>query len=124
MQRAASECGPLDETAAEAPRELAGPVGQTSRVECRPRHVDRPLEEVEPCRQREVFQQGQVVVEQGLVGEESNGPTGVVGASAERLSQQADLARGRPHQAGQEPQQCRLAGPVWADDRQGLTRPE
>jgi hypothetical protein len=48
----------------------------------------------------------------------------VVGASAERLPQQADLTRGRPHQAGQEPQQCRLASPVWADDRQGLTRPE
>jgi hypothetical protein len=58
------------------------------------------------------------------VGEESNGATNVVGASTERLAQQANLTRGRPHQAGQEPQQCRLPGPVWADDRQGLTWPE
>jgi hypothetical protein len=124
VQRAASDCGPLDETPAEAPRELAGPVSQTGRVECRLRHLDRPLEQVQSRRQREVFQQGQVVVEQGLVGEESNGATGVVGAAAERLPQQAHLARGRPHQAGQEPQQGRLAGPVGADDRQGLTRPQ
>jgi hypothetical protein len=124
VQRAASNGGSLEETAAEPLGKLTRRVGQTRRLERRPCHRLRPLQEIEPRRERKVLQQGQVIVEHGLVGEKSHGATSLGRAPAQRLAQQANLAGGGPHESGQEPQQSCFAGPIRADDCQGLTRPE
>jgi hypothetical protein len=68
--------------------------------------------------------QSKIVVEQGLVGKQADGATSLDGTLRHELSPNTDLTRGRFHQAGEESQQCGLAGTVGSNHRQCLAWPE
>jgi hypothetical protein len=76
---------------------------------------------IEPCGEGQVLQQGEVIVQQGLVREKTNGAAHGGVAAGQELAQHANLPAVRPQQAGKQTKQGGFPGSIRTDDGQRLT---
>src|SRR5207244_2782459 len=87
--------------------------GEPRRVERAPRDIDGPREAVEAGREREILEDGQIVVEERLMREEPDGPAGGV-VAPESPTQNQHLAGRGSEQSGEQPQKRGLPRPIGA----------
>ena len=95
---------------------------ETGGLQRRARGGGRLGHAVQPRGEGQVLRQGEVVVQERMVGEEPDGPAGVGGVPGERAAEHPDVAGGGPHQPGQHAEQGALARAVRARHGEDLAR--
>src|SRR5262245_28378729 len=120
VQQGPRDRGPLSQPSAEPAGRLVGPGPQPGLVQGGPGGGRRGRQPVEPSGEGEVLVQGEIVVQQRLVGHQSHGPANLRGVPAERLALESHLAPVRPGQSGEDSKQGGLAGAVGPGHRHRL----
>lgn len=124
MLQRPSDGGPLHQTAAQAARQLISSAAQPCSIQRVGSHLSRITQAIEPSGQREILQQRQIVVEKGLVRQETDGTAALAGPPPEPLSQHPDLSASRLCESGQDAEKGRFAGAVGAYNSERLTWPK
>jgi hypothetical protein len=62
----------LQQPSAQSAGELGTPIGETGSLECRCGNLAWPVEIVKPRGEHQVFEDGEIIVQQRLVGEKTN----------------------------------------------------
>ena len=102
MLQRPSDSGPLHQPAAQASRQLISSAAQPRSIQRVGSHLSRITQAIEPSGQREILQQRQIVVEKGLVRQETDRHGGSGWSPPESLSQHPDLSASGLCESGQD----------------------
>jgi len=122
VQQGPGNCRPLEQTPAEAPGEFRSPVTESRSLQRRIGNSIGLIQRIEASSKSEVFPEGEIVVEQRLMGEQAHRPASSIGAPAQPVAQNPDFSGRRAQKPGQQPQKGCFAGAVGSNDGQRLTR--
>jgi hypothetical protein len=120
VQQRPGDCGALEQPAAEPARRVVRPLAEPRHLERSPGGVTRAGEAIETRDEGQVLEHGQVVVQQGLVRQEADRAASLGRLAGERPAEHVDFARGRAHEARQDPEQRALPRPIRPGDGQRL----
>ena len=112
VQQGAGDCGSLEQTPAQAPGQFRRPVAESGGVQRRIGNLTGLIERIEAGSKGKVFPQGEVVVEQRLMGEEANRAASAVRATAEPMAQNPDFPGARAQEPGESLRRVVLPAPL------------